>query len=102
MRQGGEQSQAGWKGGMYASLYRGQRVTICRGLVSSAKSRLVKPEIKGTEPRPQALRFIFGVVGTWQNTGDSGKMGSRTQQVGGGASKSSKALNPAGTALRGF
>jgi hypothetical protein len=95
VRPGGERrSQAGWKGEMYASLcHQRQRMTICSGLVNSAKSRLVKPEIKGTEPRPPALRFLFGMVGTWQHTGDLGKTGSRTQQVGGGgAGKGSKAL----------
>lgn len=71
--------------------HQGQGMTICRGLVSSAKSRLVKPEIKGTEPRPQALQFFLGVVGTWQHTGDLGKMGSRARQVGRGAGKGSKA-----------
>lgn len=78
---------------MYASLHhRGQRMAICRGLVNSAKSTLVKPEFKGTEPRPQALRFFFGMVGTWQHTGDLGKMGSRTQQVVEGGGGQAKAL----------
>lgn len=59
----------------------GRRMTICRGLLNSAKSRLVKPEIKGTEPRPQALQFFFGMVGggTWQHSGDLGKMGTRAE-----------------------
>lgn len=71
VRQGGERSQAGWKGASCASLHhQGRRMTICRGLLNSAKSRLVKPEIKGTEPRPQAWLLFFGMVG-WGRFGST-------------------------------